>query len=490
MVFGLTPQGLNIKRLTDCLEEIQTSFRTSFGPGINLLETEFLGILIGIFAERHAKIEELMEAVYNQFYPDTADGVNLDNVVAITGIKRLEATFSQGEGIAYGTLGTLIPLGSQVSVVGNANARYRTISDATIGAGTDEVQDIDFSAVPDAGDFTLIYAGEETSLIAFNANAAAVQTALNNLPSLSGVTVSGNFTSGFTVTFAGADGQQEQPLLIVGDNTLEAVSVPVVINIAETTPGVLPNVTISIIAVTAGAVPGFANSITVIETPISGWLLFNNPNDVELGKEIETDAELRLRREKTLATAGAATEEAIRARVLEIDEVTDARIFSNRTLVVDAFGRPPKSFETVVQGGDEQEIADTIWLVAPAGIEIHGDIVKNVVDTQGFNQIVKFSRPTQIPIYLIITVTTDSSFPIDGDTAIKEAVANYGDENFGIGDDVITTMLFCPIHTVQGILDVTIDIGTAPAPVGDANIPVADDEISFFDTANITVVVI
>lgn len=488
MPFGLTNQGLNIKRLSDIKAEIQASLRTYFGPGINLLETEFLGIFIGIFAERHAVLEELIEGVYNSFYPDTADGINLDNVVAITGIKRLEATSSEGQGIAYGTLGTTIPAGSIVSVVGNSTAAYRTKSVAVIGAGIDEVQDIDFSAVPDAGIFTLVYEGEETANLPFNASAGNIQTALNNLPSLSGVTVAGNFTSGFTVTFAGSDGQKPQSLLLVGANTLTNTSIAVAINIVETTEGVLPNVTIDIIAVNAGVVPGFANSITVIETPVSGWVAFNNPNDVELGKDIESDADLRLRREQTLATAGASTEEAIRARVLEIDEVTACRVFSNRTLVVDAFGRPPKSFETIVLGGDEQEIADTIWLVAPAGIEIFGDITKTVVDSQGFNQIVKFSRPTQVPIYIIITLVTDASFPIGGEDAVKEAVANYGDENFGIGDDVITTMLFCAIHTVQGILDITIDIGTAPAPVGDANIPIADDEIAYFDTTNITVI--
>lgn len=490
MAFGLTPQGLNIKRLSDIKEEIETSLRDHFGPALNLLPTEFLGVFVGIFAEREAKVWEEIEGVYNAFYPDTADGVNLDNVVAITGIKRLEATFSEGEGYAYGTLGTLIPAGSVVSVQGSPTSRFKTVTDNTIGPGTDEVQDVDFSAVPDAGAFTLVYSGEETASLAFNANAAAVQTAINNLPSLSGVSVAGNFTSGFTITFAGADGSKAQPLLIVGANTLTASSVAVAISVAETTPGVLPNVLCEIKAETAGAVPGFANSITVIETPISGWLSFNNPDDVTIGKEIESDADLRARRLLTLATAGAGTEEAIRARILEIDEVTDARVFSNRTMVTDAFGRPPKSFESVVLGGDEDDIAKVIWLTAPAGIEIYGDITKTVVDSQGFDQTVKFSRPTEVPIYIIITVTTDSTFPVDGDEAIKEAVAAYGDKTFSIGDDVITTMLYCPIHTIQGILDIEIDIGTAPGPVGDANVPIADDEVPIFDTSTISVVVI
>lgn len=489
--FGVTPQGFKVKRLEDIRAEVESALRNKFGPSINLLPTEVIGQFVGIFCESQAVVWEKAEGTYNAFYPDTADGANLDEVVAITGIKRLEPTYSVGSEILYGTLGALVVAGSLISVAGSPTSRFKTVSDATIGAGTDEVQDVQFSSVPDAGQFTLVYDGEETALIDFSAVAADVQSALNNLPSLSGVTVAGDFTAGFTVTFSGADGEQPQNNLTVGQNTLLDGALAVVISVSETTPGVLPNVTVAIQAENKGAVAGFANSITVIETPAAGWTAANNPTDVTIGKDIETDAELRLRRKKTLATAGASTEEAIRARVLEIDEVTDARVFSNRTMFVDAFGRPPKSFETVVLGGEEQEIADVIWSQAPAGIEIYGNITKTVVDSQGISQTVKFSRPTPIDIYIDITLTVDSAaFPVNGDVAVQENIANYGDANFSIGDDVITTMLYCPIHDVQGILGITIDIGTAPNPVGDANIPIAEDEVSNFDTAFINVTVV
>lgn len=60
-----------------------------------------------------------------------------------------------------------------------------------------------FSAVPDSGVFQLTYGGNATANINFNATAAQVQAALRLVSGLSAVTVSGNFTSGFTTTFNG-----------------------------------------------------------------------------------------------------------------------------------------------------------------------------------------------------------------------------------------------------------------------------------------------
>lgn len=60
-----------------------------------------------------------------------------------------------------------------------------------------------FSAVPDAGSFVLNYGGHATASIAFGATAAQVQAALRLVSGLSNVTVSGNFTSGFTTTLVG-----------------------------------------------------------------------------------------------------------------------------------------------------------------------------------------------------------------------------------------------------------------------------------------------
>lgn len=62
-----------------------------------------------------------------------------------------------------------------------------------------------FSSVPTSGTWTLTYGATATSALAFNAPASAVQTALRLISGLEVVTVTGDYTAGFTITFVGVD---------------------------------------------------------------------------------------------------------------------------------------------------------------------------------------------------------------------------------------------------------------------------------------------
>ena len=70
-----------------------------------------------------------------------------------------------------------------------------------------EIQTITFSAVPDEGDWAIEIGGETTALLGWDSTAAEVEDALEALPSIGAgnILVSGDFTTGFTITgnFAG-----------------------------------------------------------------------------------------------------------------------------------------------------------------------------------------------------------------------------------------------------------------------------------------------
>lgn len=493
--FGLTDQGLIIKRLEDVKDEIDEAAQAVFGEGINLLPTELFGEYQGIIAEREATLWELLEIIYFSFYPATAKGTSLDNVVTITAIERLEATKSTAFATATGVFGTLIPGGSIVSVDGNPDARFVTTEDFTIGAGTDEVQLIEFDTVPDSGDFTLIFDGDETVSIAWDDTAGDVQTALNNLSTLSGVTVLGDFTVGFSVTFSGADGQQPQPMLQIGENNLLDGVTPVNISFTETTPGVLPNVVMTMEAETAGSVAAPAGSLTVIETFVAGWDSVTNVEDAVIGKDVETDAQLRLRRDETLAAPGNATTDAIFSALAEIDEVDDVKVYHNPTQFVDAEGRDPHTIQPIVLNGDDDVIAQTIWDTAPGGIELIGTTEIEIVDSQGIVQIVRFSRPIDVDIWIEIDLTTELGFPEGGADTLRDFIVSYCNEKFRIGDDIIvfgTDSIASAIadSDVVGIIDYEIRIGTSALPTLDDNVIIAFDEIGDFDTSRTLVTVL
>lgn len=490
MAFGLSETGFERKRLDDIKTEIEAELRVVFGPYINLLPQGVFGQLVGIFAERESLIWELGEDVYNSQYPDTASGAALDNVVAITGIVRKEATESvQRDQLLFGTAATFVPAGTIFSVDGNPDARFLTDADVTLVAGTDEVQLLTFSLVPTVGTFKLAYESDETSALAFNASAAQIATALNALANRDGITVTGNFTIGFTITFAGADGKQNHPLLVVTSNTLLATATPVVTTVAETVAGV-PQGTVDMTAESTGPIQASAYTLTVIETPVAGLASTRNVIDAEIGSNQETDLELRTRRAETLQVAGAATPEAIRSRVLSLDGVTDVIVFENDTLVTDLDGRPAKSFETVVNGGEDQEIVDRIFLVKPAGIQTFGNQTGSALDSQGVAHTINWSRPTDVDIYLEVDIRVDLTAPLNATALAEQAMVDYGNE-LGIGTDVIVyPRLVCALEQFEWITDVDIRIGVAPGPTLDDNIVIAANEIPSFDTTRTTVTII
>lgn len=492
MSFGLLPSGFILKRLVDILTELENDFKSSFGPEINLEETEPLGIINAIYAERLSLLWELAQGVYNAFYPNTAEGISLDNNVAITNITRLPATKSMAEIAIWGTPTTVISPGFIVSVLNDSDSKFETISTVTLGLGIDEVQDITFSAIPVSGGFRLSYKDEDTVLFNFDATNLDLESALNQLSKLSEVTVSGDFSLGFTVTFTGDDGLRPQPELIIKDNTLEdSLSATIDITITETTEGEY-QATAQVQALDTGITIANADSITVIETPLSGIDSVNNDEDAEIGREQESDADLLIRRKELLQRQGTSTFEGIRNKTLSVDNVTQALIIENETMFTDSEGIPPKSFKSIVVNGDATEIAQSIFDAKPVGIKAFGNISINITDSTGIVHLIQFSRPTTKDIYMIVNIIPNIDpeegelYPVDGDAQIKQKILTFT-SNFQINQDVIVNKLYTPINEVAGVIGVEILIGFTPNPTISNNLSIGKSELADFDSTRITV---
>lgn len=489
MTYGITNTGFVSKRLADIKREREAELKEALGDSINLLPSSVIGQIVGLQSEREARLWELAEAVYNSQYPNTSNGVPLDNVVSITGITRQPGVRSRSPLNFFGVNGTIVPAGSIFSVSGNPNSRFVLDTGITLGASVDEVQTLTFSGVPDSGSFRLRYNNnEDTALIASNATSLDVENALNGLSSLSSVVVAGDFSSGFTITFTGDDGGRPQPLLVVQDNTLVLSSNPVTTNVVETTEG-KANASVLVFAEEVGEVSAPAGSLTVIENPITGLDAVSNNEDAIIGRNIESDADLKLRRAQSLQRAGAGTLGAIISILADLEGVTAVVGFENNTFI-ELAGRPPKSFEIVIDGSDPETIAPLIWANKPAGILPFGEITQGIIDSQGFAQNVQFSRPTDLDIFVEIDLTVNSSFPANGATVAEQAILDFGNA-LGIGTDVIVyPQLICALNDIPGITDIAVRIGTGAGPTLDDNIIVAANEVSRWDSGRTTVTIL
>ena len=108
----------------------------------------------------------------------------------------------------------------------------------TVQSEYDEVQTVTVTGSPTGGTFVLRFGGQNTSTIAYNASASAVQTALQALSSIGSgnALVTGVNGGPWTVEFAGTLGFASQALITLQTNSLTGGSSPSV-SIAETQAG-------------------------------------------------------------------------------------------------------------------------------------------------------------------------------------------------------------------------------------------------------------
>jgi len=215
----------------------------------------------------------------------------------------------------------------------------------------------------------------------------------------------------------------------------------------------------------AGVYVANTGTITVIVTAVAGWSAVTNAAPAVPGTEIDTDPQLRIRREQELAIAGSGTVNAIRADLLQVAGVTGATVFDNPTNAVDEDGLPPHSVEALVLGGTDADVAAALFETLGAGKGTVGGVTEIVTDSQGMAHYISFSRPTSIDMLVEIDLIVDSqTYPANGDDLVADAVAAFI-LALPVGNDVFLAKLHKPVDTVAGIINISnIRIGSvAPA---------------------------
>lgn len=245
-------------------------------------------------------------------------------------------------------------------------------------------------------------------------------------------------------------------------------------------------------SVDTGVIVANNGTLTVIESPVSGVNSVTNTADATPGRNVESNSEFRIRWLQEMRAQGGSVPAAIKADLLQVDGVSQAFVLYNNTMAT-VDGIPPKSVECVVSGGADADVAQAVFDAVAAGIGTHGNTTGSATDQEGDTQTVKWTRPTEIDVYIEVDVETGPGYI--GDIALKQAVALYGNQSHGMGDDVIVSKLYGPLFngwpqpaSPTGVTDVTeIRIGTAPSPVGTSNLAIGTREIARFDTSRIEV---
>jgi uncharacterized phage protein gp47/JayE len=477
MEYGLTDKGFVIKPFEVIFREEQEYFRTAFGNDIDLSDTSIEGVYVRNQALKQAQLWEQLGKLYAAGDVDDSFGVYLDRLTAFVNVQRLPASATQVYECLWAKDGTEIPAGHLLrldsgqtfKITGAATVSRSTLLGFLLSVKNAVVEHVYQFQINDLIIAYIAVEGDDERKIQIGIM-AAIETAfpgvfefinIDNVLSLHSKTGLEAFS------MSSSDVNLEFPLL----------GFYAVYTATKTGP----------IIVSIGALNEIVSKVNGLDSAV------NYASGIT-GRGIESDTELRMSL-GTRQKQATANEVAIQNEILKVSGVEYARVYSNRD-IVEVSGRPPKSYEAVVVGGDEQEIAETIFEKGPAGIQAFGNIIKDVMDSEGFHWNIGFSRPVNKYIWIEIDYSRNSEedLPMDVINAIQENVIAWGHAALNVGIDLIYQKMFRPVYDVPGIgfadIKVAVTKDLTPPSEDDyssENVEISEVEIAVLDKTRINV---
>lgn len=471
-VYGLTRDGFRRKRLPEILSDINRRVSDRLGVEIETGSNSLFGQLHGVFAYELADLWEQGENTYNAMYPNTATGVSLSNAAGLAGISAISGTQSQLLATCYGTDGTVIPYGAQITSSAENGSHWECVA-------------------------TNAAISKNKACYAAYSISSTIQTGTVYAIKINGVTARYTSVSGDTASKVLSTLMKSfSDIPYSMDNGILSIRTTAK---GETFATEAQNITISSIGtpiqfrcVTVGAINPDIGTINQIVTSIPGWTGVLNQYAASVGQDAETDTHLRQRWNRSLFSRGSTSIDAIAEALTDnVTGVTTAKVYENMTDVTDPEGRPPHSIEAIVEGGENDDIAKVIWKTKAGGINTYGTEHGTTMDANGTEQTLYFNRPSPIKIWLkvVISENPDETLAPAAVQQIAEALLAKGQEQ-AVGEDVILQRYFSTIFKAAsgvGYISLTAATGDTAGTYSTSNISITPRQIAVFDAARIEV---
>ena len=214
-----------------------------------------------------------------------------------------------------------------------------------------------------------------------------------------------------------------------------------------------------------GSVTALANNINVMETIIAGVSGVNNPaNNYITGNTGESASQFRTRRSRSMAVPSQGFDESVESQLLSLDNVTQAKVYDNRTnqTVNDI---PPHTLWVIVEGGAPEDIGRVIYNNLPPGIPSKGDQVVPITKVNGDVVNVFYDLPVPIPLFVRATIMQLTSLAVDLDY-VKTQLAQT---TFEIRETVETADITTELKDI---------LGNTGSPY---NVEISQDNITWYE---------
>jgi len=482
---GLSSTGLEIKTIDDVLNDSRTRAADIFadlvpaGDIVDVSDNSALGRMIGVMAPSEASLWEAIQQIYDSFNPNTAIGVSLDNIVALSGINRLVAMPTRAQVLLEGTVNTVIASPPGKAYSSTTQRVFSILNPVVLSPENASGIGIAVTNVQNSTVYKFSYTVDSVNYIDASITSPSSGSTAESILAQLKAEIDSLFSGVFTTYY------QDGRLFVSRTDPFQVASFVVTANMAIQKVIKLGIAQDDVV----GPFEQPTMAIDTISVPIAGWDSIINPIAAVTGRLQETDPELRERFRNSKFVQSANILESLIDALVNVEGVVDVKVYENDTDTVSLEGVPAKSFMPIVLGGLPTDIGNAIWQNKPTGISSTGDTTVQVVDSLGFIHNISYKRPTEIPIYVNIDVSSLGNLAGDAAATIRQNVVEYGVTNNFIGDDVIYSRLYTPVNAVPGHMINSLTVGTSPSPTGTSNITINFDQVATFLPANVIVTI-
>lgn len=197
-----------------------------------------------------------------------------------------------------------------------------------------------------------------------------------------------------------------------------------------------------------GVIQVAPDTVTRILTPTLGWESVTNKSEATTGTITETDASLRARQEYSTAQPSQSILDGLKGALESIDDVSRVATYENDKAETDEKGIPPHHICCIVEGGTDEEVAQTIYNRKGLGCGTYGNTSYALEDSSGQPVEIKFSRLAYVEIDIEINITQRAGYPSSTPDDIRAAIVDYLD-TFSIGTDLTTSIIWMVAQQVN-----------------------------------------
>ena len=446
---GVTEYGFERKTLQEIITSLKTNLKNQQGGDLWNTETgTVVDQLFSVFGSELDQVWQGLEGVVNSYTINGAEGIYLDDLLSQQGVYRKGKTPSSGKAIIFSdfstvTIGQVVAKGTNVSASNGLN--YDVQNDVTI--------DNYMSCYKLSSSQLSI--GQEYTFTIYNVNSpnskifqwtpnteSDKDTMLRNLATF----VNDNITDKPSSAYFDVDTRT----LYVGFS--QSSNLPLPFNKGQLYVSVTPSVgiighTVELKSNTFGYNPLSPNSLITVSPTYVGYDSIVNWDDFNPGSEVQTDVEYRRLASTIKQTSVAGTPDSIIGNLLKIEGVVDAEIYENPTnnYVYDVSNKTvnePYTYNVVVLGGDDNEVAQVIYDKSPANTKRYGTYTATALNSKGESVQVEFTRAGYFDVEVEVTYKTKDGTPLN-DTEKNDIIKNISlaVSSLKMGDTVSTSLL-------------------------------------------------